>query len=191
MTTLSAVPSDQLLRLRNEVHAIDQRLGQLRTRLQGLREKHEEQTAIYDIVCREFACGDASDPAPLASKLRSLEAEMRGLTLEIQELEADRERRYSQLDPLEKEHAAAEHKQRIDALHQTYARDCEHVTKCAEALHEAEQKSNRSFFAWKTVIDHERIEQEQRAINEAKIEWQKYAGPNASNWRPARNGDSQ
>lgn len=170
---------DPLPALMAEVAEMDKRVSRFQTRLSKLRQEQDELRERFQSECCDFGMGKGSYPAPVFSELKIRDAEIEVVKGQLDKIRADRERFYlEQVEPLLRAKAAAERKRRIEELRAAHEADLQQERECERKLFAAKENSNRSYFAWRAVVDQEALDAQQTALDQAKREWQLEAGRN-------------
>jgi hypothetical protein len=169
------------------IRGIDEKLGSLRPRLATLREDVAKLIEKENRHVRLYADADQRDKKKIDKLLTetveqraSLERECKGLAISLAELEASRAELYPDYQKLMEEEHRQARRIKIEDLRKQHERDQLAEQKADAALAEARERTNRSFFNWRSALDQEIVDAQTTALNEQKENWARISGPNVA-----------
>lgn len=185
MTTTIAV-AIQKDALGARIRELDERLGILRPRLAALHEAIAQSSKKEKHLVRQLAEADGQAKKKIELALVendeqrfSQEKESQGVTVAIAELEEMRAQIYPEYEQLWREEQKAEHKRKIEEARRAHEADQLAEQAADRKLVEARERSNRSFFFWKAIVEQEILDEQMAAHEKQKEEWGRHSGPNA------------
>ena len=172
------------------IRQLDERIGTLRTRLAATREEVSRLIEKENRQVRLFAEADrhekkAIDEAlvEIVAQRSSLERETQGLAITVHELEAERQKIYPAYEQLCLAHQREERRRKIEEARRVHEADQRAEQEADRALLAARDKSNKSYFTLRALLDQEAVNEALAATEKLKEEWSRHAGPNAPNQR--------